>query len=563
MKFSEIPYARPNMEEYKSSFKELLSSFENADNFEKQHDSFLSLQRLKDDFRTMLQYSFISADLNTTDEFYQKEVAFFNENKPVSGQLEKEYALALNKATFKKEFVDKYGQQLFDVAAVKVKSFDPTIAEELKEEGHLMQTYNKLVGMAKFELNGESHNLSSLRKFFSDKDRNVRKAAHKANADGFASKQQELDEIFDKLVKVRHQMALKLGYNNYNELGHLLKERIDFDSTMIAEFRKQIKEHFVPLATKINKRKCQRLGYEKIHVYDTSYQFVSGNPTPKGTPEEILLKGQKMYQSLSKETSDFFNYLMEYELLDVTNRPGKAHLAYSWELSKYKHPFIFAVFNGTAMDIMLFTHESGHAFQYFNSKDLITEYQHSLAEISEIHSMSMDFFTYPYMESFFEEDANKFFLMHLSRSITIIPFSCAVDHFQEIIYKNPALTPDERCEVWKEMQAMYVPSVDYDLTPYLKSGRFWQYVPHNFNYPLYSISYALAQICAFQFWQKDQQNHDKAWNEYLTLCKAGGSKSYLELLELANLNSPFVTGTVESIAKDLDTYLETIDDSKF
>jgi len=174
-----------------------------------------------------------------------------------------------------------------------------------------------------------------------------------------------------------------------------------------------------------------------------------------------------MYKELSAETEEFFNYMLSNNLLDVENRPGKADAGYCSFLDKFKHPFIFANFNGTLLDIEVLTHEAGHAFQFYESRNYeIKEYRKPTSETCEIHAMSMEFLTYPWMESFFEEDTEKYFFAHLNSSILSL-------HFQHIIYENPEFSIDDRADVWKEMEALYLPNVPSDLTPSLASGRYW------------------------------------------------------------------------------------------
>jgi len=255
---------------------------------------------------------------------------------------------------------------------------------------------------------------------------------------------------------------------------------------------------------------------------------------------------------------------LKYDLLDVINRPGKADAGYCWCLSDYKHPFIFANFNGTSGDIDVLTHEAGHAFQYFKSRNYdIIEYRSPSSESAEIHAMSMEFLTYPWMEGFFKEDAEKYFFSHLNNSLLFMPYGCAVDHFQHIIYKNPNYTPNQRAGVWKEMQDLYLPDYKMDLTPYLESGRFWQKQAHIYEMPFYYIDYVLAQVCAIQFWQKSTENRTEAWGDYVRLCKAGGTMPFLKLVELANLKSPFEDGTVKGITTGILNHLNAIDDTRF
>ena len=223
-----------------------------------------------------------------------------------------------------------------------------------------------------------------------------------------------------------------------------------------------------------------------------------------------------------------------------------------------KSPYIFSNFNGTSGDIDVLTHEAGHAFQVFSSRDIgLSEYNWPTYEACEIHSMSMEFFTWPWMNLFFKEDTDKYKFAHLSGAILFLPYGVAIDEFQHFVYENPQASPADRNQAWKVIEKKYLPHRNNGDNPFLEKGGFWQRQSHIFTTPFYYIDYTLAQICAFQFWKKDRLNHESAWADYIRLCKAGGSKSFLELVGLANLKSPFEDGCVESIIGDIKTWLDS------
>ncbi len=212
----------------------------------------------------------------------------------------------------------------------------------------------------------------------------------------------------------------------------------------------------------------------------------------------------------------------------------------------------------------MLTHEVGHAFQVYLSRDLsASEYLWPTSEAAEIHSMSMEYFAYPWMDLFFNGEADKYRYAHLIESILFLPYGAAVDEFQHIIYENPHINPDERKHAWQQIEKKYLPHRNYENNAYLNAGSYWQTQAHIYQSPFYYIDYTLAQICAFQFWKRSRINHDKAFKDYIKLCEAGGSKSFLELIEHANLQSPFEEGSVATILEDVQQWLHSVDDSKF
>jgi M3 family oligoendopeptidase len=270
-----------------------------------------------------------------------------------------------------------------------------------------------------------------------------------------------------------------------------------------------------------------------------------------------------MYDDMSPETSAFFRFMLEHELMDLASKKGKAGGGYCTYFPDYRSPYIFANFNGTTGDVDVLTHEIGHAFQMYVSRDFeVPEYYGPTLEACEIHSMSMEFFAWPWAELFFKEDADKYRFTHLSDALLFIPYGVSVDEFQHFVYEHPEATPAERKRAWRDIERAYLPHRQYEGNEYLERGGFWHQQGHIFNAPFYYIDYTLAQICALQFWKRAEEDRTKAWADYLHLCKLGGSLSFTELVREAGLRSPFEDGCVESVIGHIERSLDAIDDAK-
>lgn len=563
MKFSEMNYTRPNLSEVENEFNSLLAKFDNAASADEQKQVLSKINELKNEFSTYASIASVRNSIDTTDTFYEAEQEFFDTNEPVIKDLHIKFYKSLGSSKFKNELQKDFGNQLFNLADVSLKTFDTSIIEDLKEENKLGTQYTKLVASAEVEFNGEKLTLPALSAFMESTDRDTRKKAYLANQSFFAAHEAEFDDIFDKLVKVRTRIAHKLGYKNFIELAYYRMARTDYNADMVAGFRDDVLKYVVPLANKLRERQRQRTGIDKLKAYDLSHNFNSGNPKPIGTPEEIVANGQKMYSELSKETKEFFDFMVNNDLMDLVNKKGKASGGYCTMFPKYKAPFIFANFNGTVGDVDVLTHEAGHAFQCFESRNFeVEEYYWPTMESCEIHSMSMEHLTYPWMKLFFGADTDKYKFVHLSSNILFLPYGVAVDEFQHIVYANPDMTPAERKQTWLQMEKKYRPWMDYDGIDYLERGGFWQRQGHIYRSPFYYIDYCLAQLCAFQFWSRSQQDFTSAWNDYLRLCKAGGSDSFLGLVKLAGLQSPFNKDVFGPLFTELENYLNTFDDMK-
>lgn len=563
LKFTEIPYEQPNLENLTVEFETLLTQFQEAVSFDEQKILLEKINAIRSEFETQASLVYIRHTIDTTDKFYEEQQQYFDKNSPVFiGLISKLYE-ALTKSKFRTELENVSGNQLFNLADAALRTFQPEIIEDLQKENQLSSDYTKLIASARIEFEGTELNLSGLVPFEQSTDRAVRKKASTAKYEYLAANAEKLDSIYDNLVKTRTTIAKKLGYKNFVGLAYDRLSRTDYNAEMVANYRKMILEHVVPVATKLREKQAKRLGLEKLKFYDEPLLFPNGNAKPKGSSDWILNNGKKMYAELSAETNDFFNFMTEYELLDLVNKKGKAGGGYCSFLSKYKAPFIFSNFNGTSGDIDVLTHEAGHAFQGYSSRNFeIPEYHWPTMEACEIHSMSMEFFTWPWMELFFEEQTDKYKYAHLGSSILFLPYGVAVDEFQHWVYENPEVTPKERNAQWRSIEKKYLPHRNYDGNEYLEGGAFWQKQAHIYNSPFYYIDYTLAQMCALQFWIRTQEKDTTAWSDYLTLCKAGGSQSFLGLVKLANLNSPFEQGTVENVMKAVAAWVENIDDSK-
>ncbi len=561
MNFNDFKYDRPNMDELEQTFNVALEKFKNAANPTQQDEAMKEIIAIQRTVDTAFNLCYIRHTVDTNDEFYKNEQDYLDEIQPLVQGLTTKYYEALVDSKFRTELENKWGKQLFDFAETQIKTFSPEVVEDLQLENKLSSDYTKLVASAKIMFEGEERTLAQLQPFAESKDRTMRKKANEVRFAFYQEHQEKFDEIYDQLVKVRTRIAQKLGFNNFVELAYVRLSRTDYNAEMVANFRKQVKEHIVPLAVKLRERQAARIGIESLKYYDESFSFKSGNAVPKGDPEWIIENGKKMYEELSEETKEFFNYMIDTNLMDLVAKKGKASGGYCTYISDYQAPYIFSNFNGTSGDIDVLTHEAGHAFQVYSSRHYeVPEYNWPTYEAAEIHSMSMEFFTWPWMELFFKEDTEKYKFSHLSEALLFLPYGVAVDEFQHFVYENPELTPAERNNAWREIEKKYMPLRDYDGNQYLEEGGFWQRQGHIYTTAFYYIDYTLAQICAFQFWKKSRENHEAAWADYLHLCKQGGSKPFTELVKVANLLSPFEEGTVESVVGEIEAWLNSVDD---
>lgn len=561
MKFTEYPYKRPELKEIEQRFKELLAQFNEAATFEAQDEAMTAINKLRIEIDTQGQLVAIRHSIDTTDEFYKAEQEYMDDAGPIIQEYITDYYRALVNSKFRAELEAKWGRQLFQLAELSLKTFSPEIIEDLQLENKLSTEYAQLIASAKIPFEGEERTLPQLVPFETSTDRDMRRRAFEARYNFMAEHEAEFDRIYDDMVKVRTKMAKKLGFKNYVELGYARMSRTDYNAEMVANFRKQVLDVIVPVATKLRERQQERIGVDTLYYYDEVYNYKTGNATPKGSPEWIVENGKKMYAELAPEMNEFFQFMVDNELMDLVAKKGKQGGGYCTYIPQYGAPFIFSNFNGTSGDIDVLTHEAGHAFQVYESRGYqAPEYNFPTYEACEIHSMSMEFFTWPWMDLFFKEDADKYRFSHLADALQFIPYGVSVDEFQHFVYENPDATPAERKAAWHKIESKYLPHRNYAGNEYLEKGGFWQKQAHIFQSPFYYIDYTLAQLCAFQFWKRLHEDYKAAWADYLKLCQKGGSESFLELVKYAGLTSPFEDGCVQSVIGVIEEWLNSVDD---
>lgn len=565
LKFSEYKYEEINIADVEKEYRGLVEQLKNAKTAKKQIEIISQINALNVRVHSAAQLASIRFSQNVNDEYYAKQNDFWDENGPRLQVIDNEFNKVLVESPFKSSINRHFGPRLLINAEVVIKSFSPEIVNDLIENNKLRSKYSKLLASAKIKFKGETHNLSSLGKYTSNIDRNVRAAASKAYFKWFENHLTELDTIYDQMVHVRDRMAKKLGYANYVELAYLKLGRTDYGPQEVKNYRDQVYKDLVPFTKQLFRKQAKRLGIRGMKWYDYNLQFLNGNATPKGTSSELVAAASKMYKEMSPETDEFFTFMKESELLDLEARPGKSGGGYTSTINSYKAPFIFANFNGTSGDVDVLTHEAGHAFMAFRCRDAIVEDNiWPTFEACEIHSMSMEFFAYPWMEYFFKDETEKYKYSHLVECITFVPYGVAVDEFQAYVYENPNITPVERRAKWREIEQKYLPHIKYGKNAFLNDGGRWMRQAHIFEEPFYYIDYTIAQICAFQFFNAMQSDYKQAWERYLNLCNLGGSETFLNLLKNkeVKLVSPFKNGCIKKVVKPIKEYLKQFDDSK-
>ncbi|MFT6180003.1 MAG: M3 family oligoendopeptidase [Akkermansiaceae bacterium] len=502
--------------------------------------------------------TYIRFQQDTKNEAYKAEKDKADAILPKFTDLETDFKQALLDSPFRRELETSLTAQLFAKWECNTKSFSPAIEDDLAAEAKLESQHTALTAGAEIEFQGETLTISELRKFADDADRGTREAACRATSQWFADKAPALDQIYDDQVILRHSMAQKLGYDSFTELGYQRMSRIGYGPDEVATFRNEVRDKVVPLVVELAEKQGGTLGLDRLMFWDNEVHSLAGNPKPLGDHDWMVDRATEMFDEMGHSLDTFFAEMKTRGTMDLKSRRGKAGGGFCDYLHEFEFPFIFANFNGTRGDVEVFTHEVGHAFQSYRSRNQpMSDIVWPTTEACEIHSMGLEFLTWPHMDKFYgAEAAEELRRIHLTGFLQFLPYGVAIDHFQHMVYEKPEATPEERNAMWQEVEKTYLPWYQYDDLPAESAGRLWQQKAHIYQCPFYYIDYCLALTGAMQFWSKSRSEPEATMAAYAKLCTLGGSKDYTGLLESAGLNSPFNPGCLDEVISDAQAYLK-------
>lgn len=548
IQFSEIQQPAPNIDQVTSKRTELRNQIESSSNVE---DIRLAIQQWDQDRRETSTWEalvHLRFCQDTTDEQAKQAQDEVDQLQPKLTELDINIKRVLVSHPLRTALEQETGSQLFALWEAEIPTFDPVIADDMIRESGLKTKYTTLMASAKLEFDGDTLNHSTITRYRENADRDLRYGAELVRWKWFDEHAQELDDLFDELVALRHGMAQKLEFENYVDLGYQIMSRIDYDQHDVARYRDMVREEVTPLGQQIRDLQATTLGIDKTMYWDESVYLKAGNPLPSSDYDTMIGQATEMFNNISYGLDDFFRIMNEGDFMDLQSREGKAGGGFCTSFSTVGMPYIYANFKGTRADVQVFTHEMGHAFQcYMSRQQPWFDYLWPTYESCEIHSMALEMLCYPQMEQFFGDGAADFRHIDLASTLTFLPYGVSVDEFQHMVYAKPQASRNERHEMWQQLESTYEPYLDYGDLPHASSGGRWQEKQHIFRSPFYYIDYTLAQTCALQFWIKSEENREQAMEDYVALCKRGGEAPFQELVASAKLISPFKEGCLRDV----------------
>ncbi len=447
---------------------------------------------------------------------------------------------ALLSSRHRQAISDRYGAHLIDVLETTVEPLASVNSQLRVLVGELVNRYDKLVAGGEVVVGGEKVTLSVARNMTSSSDPAIRREAFVNYRQWFLDHRLELADLYDQLVRLRDQMGKNLGYDNYIPLGLKVMGRTDYGVAESETFRKNVREFAVPLYASVCRQQAEELGSETLTPWDAGYTPSLTLPSGVAPIETQLEKAQRVFDALSPKLSSHFKRMRDEGLIDLENRRGKQAGAYCTSFSDEGRVAIFCNSTGDEEDVGTLMHEMGHAFQGWESQPIeAVDLQWPTYDACEIHSMGMEYLSMRYMTEFFTGDqAERFRRNRWKEAIALVCYICVVDEFQHWAYAHPDVTFDERDAAWDAIWDTYTTGIDFTGVEQYKSAR-WYAQGHLFHMPFYYIDYAIAETGAMQLAMIDAEDHARAVDVYMELCRVGGTLSVLDIFRNAGLRSPF------------------------
>lgn len=422
-----------------------------------------------------------------------------------------------------------------------VRLFRPENVPLETEEAKLGQKYQKLNGSLTVMFRGDERTLIQMGRYLEETDRSIRKEAWEVVANRRLLESDMFEEQFDRLLKLRHEMARNAGFDNYRDYSFQRLARFDYKPADCLTFHSAVESEVMPLVRALQASRRERLGLDTLRPWDLSVDPSDLPPLkPFENVDQLVTRTQSVFNNLDGELAAGFRRMRELRLLDLDNRKGKAPGGYQANLAEARLPFIFMNAVGVQRDVETLLHEAGHAFHSLSMREEdLLPYRTTPLEFAEVASMSMELLGGDFIGEFYSSaDSKRACRTHLEQRISLFPWIATVDAFQHWVYTHPGHTRAERSLAWLELMDRFGGDVDW--TGYDKSRAYaWHRQLHIFLYPFYYIEYGIAQLGAFQVWANWRADRSKALSAFKSALKLGGSTRLPDLFEAAGCRFAF------------------------
>lgn len=554
--FNNLDYTRPLYSKVKKEVNILINKLNKTNTYKE----YISLVREIIDIQNYIEELYDYIDINNMrnlkDEYYIKELNYWNKYKSKYDLLFIQFYKSLINSKYKEELTKIIPPNFFNTINYRIKLESNTIQELIEEEKKLKNNYLKILNK-KVLYNGIEVSISKVSTDYTNIDRNIRKKAYDTINNFYLENIEELEDIYFNLINIRNSIAHSLGFNNYKEYSLYSLRRFGYNYKDIYNFRENIIKYIIPLCNKLDTIKKKNLNIDTLKYYDAKC-FYKEMPKPLYKEEELLNKLKISFSALDNNLSSLYNDMLEYGYIDLINRENKINFGITNYLTKICYPTITGNLKDTYYDLILITHELGHAYQKYNAsikdKDYIVSslLKYPTFDIAEIFSHAMELISIPYLNNIFtSDDYEKYKLLIINEIITSLPYICLIDEFQEQIYSNPNLTKEDIKTTWLELSKKYNQDINNTGHPNLDNGNYFYRQNHLFLNPFYYIDYGLSYLGALSIWGKSLSNLEY-FNELASIA------SYYPLDMLINeynMPDPFKEESIKDIVTKLESEL--------
>lgn len=492
-----------------------------------------------------LAWRYINMTRFTENEAYSKRYQYFVEHiqpkiAPVSDALNKKASQAKFLYLLEKETgYDILIRNLKKDIEIFRKENIPLFTEISLEQ----QKYNQIAGAMMVEYNGKEMTLQQASVMLMSTNRSLRQDIFQKIADRRLQDKYKLDELFTKLIALRHQVAQNAGFQNFRDYMFKAMGRFDYSPKDCFEFHSSIESSVVPMQNELMHERKNMLKVEPLKPWDKAVD-PEGREALRAFADgkDLSVKGIDCFQKLDPYLGQCLRIMNNMEHLDLESRKGKAPGGYNYPLAEIGVPFIFMNATSTLRDMVTLMHEGGHAVHNFLTRELeLTDFKSTPSEVAELASMSMELLSMDHWDIFFpdESDLKRAKREHLEDIIETLPWIATIDKFQHWIYEHPNHTADERKSTWKLMYNQFSDSVT-DWSEQKDSLEFlWQKQLHLYEVPFYYIEYGMAQLGAIAIWKNYKEDKQKGLVGYMSALKLGYMKTIPEVYAAAGIRFDF------------------------
>ncbi|MCE9592136.1 MAG: M3 family oligoendopeptidase [Planctomycetes bacterium] len=473
--------------------------------------------------------------------------------KPIGFELQKKFVASPHRAALK----DPKLALLSKRWQADVEIFRPENIPLQTRATEVVTEYGKLCGRMTVEFRGKTYTLQQLGRFLEEPDRPTREEAWRLSSERRLRDRDATDDIFEKLLDLRGQIARNAGLGDYRAYTWKSMKRFDYTPQQCLSFADAIEKTVVPLVRELDRQRAADLGLEKLRPWDLAVDPKSRAPLRPFDPakvDEFVTKTGRVLQHVSPPLAEQFASLKMGRNLDLESRQGKRPGGYQSSLEESREPFIFMNAAGTQGDVDTLLHESGHAFHFLAAcGEPILELRQAPLEFCEVASMSMELFGADHLGEFYPDpaDALRAKRQHLEGVIRFFPWMATIDTFQHWLYTNPGHTREQRTAQWLAILDRFATgAVDHTgLEPARRS--MWHRQLHLFNYPFYYIEYGIAQLGALQLWSRFNRDAASALAGYRRALALGGTRPLPELFTAAGARFDFTRETLAPLMDEI------------